>query len=106
VAFGIVLLQSVYRELSAAELAEREEVVLEAALHMHRWFLLEDLWERVGVGRAEGAAFTTTNPVMVAYRQAVFAKAAGSLTRIGLMTGRVRDGLLDLGLLRTGGPAR
>jgi hypothetical protein len=105
VAFGIVLLQSVYRELSAAERAEREEVVLEAALHMHRWFLLDDLWERVGVTRAEGAAFATSNPVMVAYRQAVFAKAAGSLTRIGLMTGRVRDGLLDLGLLRDGGAA-
>jgi hypothetical protein len=103
VAFGIVLLQSVYRELSPAELAEREEVVLEAALHMHRWFLLEDLWERVGVARDAGAEFATSNPVMVAYRQAVFAKAAGSVTRIGLMTDRVRAGLLDLGLLRSGG---
>lgn len=100
VAFGIVLLRDVYRDLGPAELAEREDVVLEAAGHMRRWFLLDDVWERVGVGRAEGAAFAERNPMMVAYRQAVFAKTAGSVARIGLMTERVRDGLLDLGLVR------
>jgi hypothetical protein len=102
VAFGIVLLKTVCSELSGAELAEREDVVLEAAAHMRRWFLLDDLWERVDVDRAEGVAFATGNPMMVAYRQAVFAKVAGSLSRIGLMTGRVRDGLLDLGLVGPG----
>jgi len=105
VAFGIVLLQSTYAELSPTELAEREDVVLEAALHMHRWFLLDDVWRRLDVAPAEGVGFATTNPVMVAYRQAVFAKTAGSLARIGLMTDRVRAGLLDLGLLRNAEPA-
>jgi hypothetical protein len=102
IAFGIVLLHAVYLELDEAGLAEREDVVLEAAGHMRSWFLLEDVWERVGVGRAEGLAFAQRNSMMVAYRQAVFAKVAGSLTRIGLMTDRVRGGLLDLGLLGVG----
>lgn len=102
VAFGIVLLHAAYAELDEAELAEREDVVLEAAGHMRSWFLLEDVWERMGVERAEGLAFAERNPMMVAYRQAVFAKVAGSLSRIGLMTDRVRGGLLDLGLLGAG----
>ncbi len=102
VAFGVLSLQPLYPALTGAERAVREEAVLEAASHMRAWFLLDDVWERVGIGRAEGMEFAATNPMMVAYRQAVFARAAGSLTRIGLMTGRVRDGLERLGLL---GPA-
>jgi hypothetical protein len=102
IAFGVLSLREVSAALPAAELAEREELVLEAAHLMRRWFLLDDVWERVGVDRAEGVAFAEANEMMVAYRRTVFAKAALSLRRIGLMTGRVRDGLDRLGLLEPG----
>jgi hypothetical protein len=39
---------------------------------------------------------------MVKYRQAIFAKIVRSLDQIGLMTGRVRDGLGRLDLLGFG----
>jgi hypothetical protein len=99
IAFGIFSLEGLYAELGAAELAEREELVLEAADLMRRWFLLEDVWERLGVDREAGMAFAATNEMMVAYRRAVFAKVVSTLTRIGLLTPRVRDGLERLDLL-------
>lgn len=101
IAFGIMSLQDVYAQLTDHERAEREELVLEAAELMRQWFLLHDIWERVGVDRAAGVAFAEQNEMMVAYRRAVFAKSASSLVRIGLMTNRVADGLRALGLLET-----
>jgi hypothetical protein len=99
VSFGVLSLQGVYREMTGAELAEREELVLEAAALMRRRFLLEDVWERLDVDRAAGVEFAATNPLMIAYRQAVFAKIVPALGRLGLMTPRVRDGFAGLDLL-------
>lgn len=99
VSFGILSLERVYPEMSTAELAEREEFVLEAAWLMRRRFLLEDIWDRLGIDRREGVDFAADSPLMTKYRQTIFAKAVSALMRIGLMTGRVRDGLGKLGLL-------
>jgi len=74
-------------------------MVLEASSLMRRRFLLEDIWERLDVDRAEGVEFAATNEMMVKYRQAIFAKIVVALDNIGLMTPRVRDGLDKLQLL-------
>lgn len=102
VSLGVVSLEEVYRELSARELAEREELVLEAAALMRRRFLLGDLWERLAVDRSAGLAYAATDPAMVMYRQTVFARVVSSLVHIGLMSPHVRQGLADLDLLRYG----
>ena len=99
VAFGVLALSDLYRELSDGERAERAEFVLEAAALMRRRFLLEDVWDRIGVDHDEGTAFAAENPMMIAYRQAIFAKVVSSLARIGLMTEQVRDGFGKLDLL-------
>jgi hypothetical protein len=100
IAFGIISLREHYPRLTAAERGEREDVVLQSAALMRDWFLLADVWERVGVSRAEGTAFSAADEMMVAYRRAVFGRAASALTRIGLMSDRLDRGLTDLGLLR------
>jgi len=99
VSFGVLSLTEVYREMTTAELTLREEMVLEASSLMRRRFLLEDIWERLDVDRAEGVEFAATNEMMVKYRQAIFAKIVVALDNIGLMTPRVRDGLDKLQLL-------
>jgi hypothetical protein len=99
VSFGVLSLEALYQEMTVAERADREELVLEAAALMRRRFLLEDVWERLEVNRAEGMEFAATNDLMIQYRQALFAKVVPSLARIGLMTDRVRDGLASLHLL-------
>lgn len=97
--FGLLLLQPLYRELTAAELREREECVLQAAALMSRRFLLEDVWDRLGIDREEGTEFAARNPLMVAYRRTTFSKVVSGLSQIGLMTDRVVRGLDALGLL-------
>jgi len=99
VSFGVISLTEVYREMTTAERTLREEMVLEASSLMRRRFLLEDIWERLDVDRAEGVEFAATNEMMVKYRQAIFAKIVVALDNIGLMTPRVRDGLDKLQLL-------
>ena len=99
VAFGILSLQGLYQQMSEAELAEREEVVLEAANLMRKWFLMDEVWERLGLPHDQGIRFAETHPMMIAYRRTVFAKIVSSLGRIDLMTPRVRNGLEQLELL-------
>ncbi len=99
VSFGVLSLAQVYRELTTAERREREEFVLAAAQLMSRRFLLDEVWQRLDVDRREGTEFARSNPLMISYRKAIFAKVCSSLERIGLMTDRVRAGLDQLDLL-------
>lgn len=99
VSFGVLSLEGIYGELTTAELADREELVLEAAALIRRRFLLGDVWERLDVDQVEGMRYAATNSLMIRYRQAVFAKIVTALGRIGLMTDRVRDGFAALDLL-------
>lgn len=99
VSFGVLSLSDLYRELPAAELAEREDLVLEAAFLTRRRFLLAEVWERLDVPAETGAAFAVTEPTMIRYRQMLFAKIVGVLRNIGLLTDRVRGGLAELDLL-------
>lgn len=100
VSIGVVSLRHLYRELSRAELREREELVLEAAGLTRRRFLLEDLWERLEVPRAQGVAFASTDPMMVGYRQTIFARVTMALREIGLLTPTVLQGLRALDMVR------
>jgi hypothetical protein len=99
VSFGVLALGGLYREMTSAELADREDMVLEAASLTRRRFLLEDIWDRLGVPRAEGVEYAATDAMMVRYRQAIFTKVVFALRGIGLLTDRVRTGLVSLDLL-------
>lgn len=102
VSFGVLSLDGLYGQMTAAERGEREEFTLEAAHLMSRRFQLEEIWDRIGIDQRRGIAYATTDTLMIQYRQAIFAKVVSALSRIGLMTDRVRDGFARLNLL---GPA-
>lgn len=106
VSFGVVTLDRVYREMTTAERADREELVLDAASLMRRRFLLEDVWERLDVDRAAGVDFAAHDELMVTYRRAIFSRVVVALSQIGLLTERVRDGLAKLDLLDFAGGRR
>lgn len=93
VSFGVLSLEELYRELTTAELADREELVLDAAESTRRRFLLVDIWERLDVDVAEGISYAEHDEVMVLYRKAIFSRVIVALGRIGLLTDRVRTGL-------------
>ena len=49
VAFGVLSLQEYYKELSAAELRERQEFAFEAAIRMKDRMVMQEVWERMEV---------------------------------------------------------
>jgi hypothetical protein len=99
VTFGVLCLEGVIAEMSTAERAEREELVLEAANLTRRRFLLAEIWERLDIDQVEGIRFAETNNLMVAYRKAMFSRLVPALDRIGLLTEHVLGGLDQLELL-------
>ena len=56
VAFGVLSLQEYYKELSDAEMLERQEFTFEAAVRMRDRFLQQEVWERMGVPVKDAAA--------------------------------------------------
>ncbi|MFI5834190.1 ferritin-like domain-containing protein [Micromonospora sp. NPDC051300] len=99
VSFGVLSLEGIYAQMTSAERADREEMVLESASLMRRRFLLEDVWDRIEVDRDEGVDFAAHNELMIKYRQAIFARVVTALANIGLLTPRVRSGLERLDLI-------
>jgi hypothetical protein len=100
VAFGVLSLQEYIPELTSAELADREEFLLEAIDLMHQRFLLEQVWERVGVDVESGKAFARDNPLMIIFRQMLFSKIVPNINKLGLMTPAVRQRFADLQVLQ------
>lgn len=103
VSFGVLSLTEYVAALTSHERAEREELAIEAARSTSRRFLLGDVWERLGVDPVAGREFARTSPMMTAYRRAVFGKVVTSLGQVGLLTPRVRAGLVALGLVASPG---
>ena len=96
VAFGVLSLRDVVPQLTSAELADREEFLLEATDLMYQRFLLEQVWERVGVDVEKGKAFATSNPLMIIFRQILFSKIVPNINKLGLMTPKVRQRFEEL----------
>ena len=99
VAFGVLSLDGLYPQMTAAELAEREEFVMEAATLMRDRFLLDQVWDRVGVDAAVGKEYAENHPTMGAFRQTLFSKIVPNLNKLGLLTPRVSEHFDKLGIL-------
>jgi hypothetical protein len=101
VAFGVLSLEHLYpKELSAAELNEREEFVIEATHLMRDRLLMEDVYERMGFDVKTWVDWSITTPFMTGFRQMLFSKIVPNLKRLGLLTPRVREAYAKLDLLR------
>lgn len=99
VAFGRVLLRNYYPELSAAELAEREEFALEACWALRDRFTGEEMWEALDYGARECLAIARRSPAQREFRRRLFMRVVPALRDIGLFGPRMRDGLAKMGVL-------
>ncbi len=99
VSIGVLSLRGFYAGLTASELKERQEFMMDAANLVRQRFLLAEIWERMGVDAADGRAFATTNELMVQYRQLICSKLVSTLVNIGLMNDRLRDRFVELELI-------
>src|SRR2546426_6231971 len=100
VAFGVLSLEEVYRDMTATELPDREEFVIDAALLMRDRLLMHEVWDRLGYDVDLWVNWSLETPFMQGFRQLLFAKIVPNLKRLGLLTPRVREAFQKIGVLQ------
>jgi hypothetical protein len=100
VAFGVLSLEEVYRDMTSTELREREELVIEAAMLMRDRLLMHEVWGRLGYDVDAWVAWSLQTPFMGGFRQLLFSKIVPNLRRLGLLTPRVRTAFERIGVLQ------
>ncbi len=105
VAFGVLSLQEYYRELSDAEMRERQEFAFEVAERLQRRFAHSEMWERMGVDpNAVYATMTRVNPpAQQAFQNLLFSKIVPNCKKLGLLDasgGWLRDRFTDIGVIQ------
>jgi hypothetical protein len=101
VAFGVLSLEHLYtKELSAPEVREREDFIIEATYLMRDRLLMHDVFERSGLDVETWVRWSLETPFMQGFRQMLFSKIVPNLRRLGLLTPRVREAYRKLDLLQ------
>jgi hypothetical protein len=108
VAFGILSLGEYYRDLSASELKERQEFLLEHTVNARARSTTPEIWERMGVDSKEvvpfimeAAAKMKRSPFMQ-FQRGFFAKLVPNVRKLGLLDandGYLRERWGEAGLL-------
>jgi hypothetical protein len=108
VAFGVLTLSEFYASLSAAELLERQEFLLDSTLRSRSRATTPEVWERVGVNvdevvpfLMEAAGQARINPAG-GFARGFFAKLVPNVRKLGLLeanNGHLREKWGEAGLL-------
>ncbi len=85
VAFGVLSLQEYYKELSAAELRERQEFAFEAAIRMKDRLVMQEVWERMEVPTADVIKLMQAAPERDEFQILLFSKIVPNLKKLGLL---------------------
>jgi hypothetical protein len=99
VASGVMSLRGLYEDMPESERRDREELLVEASRLMHDRFMMEEVWEHMGMPVAECVEIARTSEAMRLFRSLLFSKIVPNVKRLGLLTERVRKGFEDLGVL-------
>ena len=99
VAFGALSLTGLYDQMTEAERIEREDFVLEAAWLMRDRFLAAEVWDRLGVGADDALRSVEDSPMLTLFQRVLFAKITPNLSKIGLLTDRLRTKLVGIGAI-------
>jgi hypothetical protein len=97
VAFGALSLSGIYDDMTAAELAERKDFVVEAAWLMRDRFLATDVWERLGIPVDDGLLDARRSPMLQLFQRVLFAKITPNLRKIGLLDDDLTARLIAIG---------
>ena len=108
VAFGVLTLSEFYRDLSEAELKERQEFLVDATLNSRSRATTPEVWERMGTTAEEVLPFimqaaekAKLNP-MRGFARGFFAKLVPNVRKLGLLdanNGYLREKWGEAGLL-------
>ncbi|MFF5634394.1 ferritin-like domain-containing protein [Streptomyces sp. NPDC012825] len=102
VAFGRMALRDHYRQLSDAELREREEFVIEGCHLMRDRLRATDVLVNFGVPRKEAAELTERSEFLRLFRKLLFGRIVPCVKDIGLWGPRLQKAYLDMGVFDLG----
>ncbi|MFJ4869481.1 ferritin-like domain-containing protein [Streptomyces sp. NPDC088757] len=102
VAFGRMALRDHYRQLSDAELREREEFVIEGCYLMRDRLRATDVLVNFGVPREEAAELTERSEFLRLFRKLLFGRIVPCVKDIGLWGPRLQKAYLDMGVFDLG----
>jgi para-aminobenzoate N-oxygenase AurF len=100
VAFGVMSLRDIYPEMTASELADREEFTIEACRMMRDRFDMAELYERIGLPVKELVEIRMRSEGMRLFRNLLFMKIVPNLRKLGLLTPRVREEFARMDVLK------
>src|ERR1700730_16311505 len=102
VAFGVLSLQDYYRELTTAELKERQEFAFEAAVRMRDRFLQQEVFDRMGVPVKDSIKLMQAAPERDEFQILLFSKIVPNLKKLGLLDaadGWLREKFTEMGAI-------
>ncbi|WP_067826187.1 ferritin-like domain-containing protein [Actinomadura kijaniata] len=99
VAFGRLALRDYYKELSAPELKEREDFVVEGCHLMRDRIRGREIWENFGVPVAEVDEMVRNSPYMRAFQSLLFSRIVPCVKDIGLWSDRIQATFEEMGAL-------
>jgi hypothetical protein len=105
VAFGVLSLQEYYKELSDAEMRDRQEFAFEVAQRLQRRFAHTEMWERMGVDPdAVYRVMDRVNPpAQQAFQTLLFSKIVPNCKKLGLLDasgGWLRERFAEIGVIQ------
>jgi hypothetical protein len=105
VAFGVLSLQEFYKELSAAEMRERQEFAFDVARRLQRRFAHTEMWAKMGVD--PDAVYKTMDkvnpPAQQAFQTLLFSKIVPNCKKLGLLDGAdgwLRERFTEIGVIQ------
>ncbi|GLF94635.1 ferritin-like domain-containing protein [Streptomyces yaizuensis] len=102
VAFGRMALRDYYKELSDAELREREEFVIEGCYLMRDRIKGVEVLENFGVPRKEAEELSERSEYLQIFRKLLFSRIVPCVKDIGLWGERLQRAYLDMGVFELG----
>jgi hypothetical protein len=99
VAFGRLALRDYYKQLSAPELREREEFVIEGCYLMRDRIRATEVWENFGIPRAEIGPMLDGSRFQNMFQSLLFSRIVPCVKDIGLWSERVQATYDDMGVL-------
>ncbi|MFJ8585157.1 ferritin-like domain-containing protein [Streptomyces sp. NPDC093595] len=102
VAFGRMALRDYYRQLTDAELREREEFVIEGCYLMRDRLRGVEVLENFGIPKKEAAEFSEQSEFLHLFRKLLFSRIVPCVKDIGLWGRRLQKAYLDMGVFDLG----
>ncbi|MFJ2953184.1 ferritin-like domain-containing protein [Streptomyces sp. NPDC087270] len=102
VAFGRMALRDYYKQLSDAELREREEFVIEGCYLMRDRLRGTEVLANFGIPQAEAVEMTEQSEFLHLFRKLLFSRIVPCVKDIGLWGPRLQKAYVDLGVFDLG----